>query len=53
MSAIAAVHAGVHGRERVTRTLGWDHVRFVEMQKAGKEVGRREVRDIGIGQGGT
>ena len=43
---------GVAGRLSVLWTQGWDHVRLVGMQNVGKEVGRREVRGVGIGVGG-
>ena len=44
--------AGIVGTSRVLKMRGWDHIRPVGMQKTGNEVGRREVRGVGIGMGG-
>jgi len=50
---MAAVQDGVTGRVRVLWMWGCDHVRPVGMQNTGKVDRRRDIRGVGIGEGGT
>jgi len=49
MLLIAWVQVSVQGEDKLLKTCLCVHVSPVGMQKVGKDVGRREVSEVGIG----